>query len=229
MNVVKIERKKLSNQVYDILKEMINNHRFEPGTRLNVEQITKEIGVSRTPVWEAISRLEHENLIVNIPNRGVFMAVLTPQQALELYAVRQVLEGFAARLAAASISAELLERMATCLADQRPAVAARDLRRYSMLDFQFHAAVYEACGNQYLKEMLETIKNKMRPIPLSIDIKPSLDKLYEDHERLYEALKAHDAERAAEVFAAHNQFMMTLITEESVAGRWNQLGIAGKS
>jgi len=119
--------------------------------------------------------------------------------------------------------------MAICLDDQCPVIAAGDLRRYSMLDFQVHAAVYEASGNQYLKEVLETIKNKMRPIPLSIDIKPILDKLYEDHVRLYDALKSREADRAEEVFAAHNQFMMTLITEESVAGRWNQLGIAGKS
>lgn len=226
--MIKIERKKLSNQVYEILREMINNHRFEPGTRLNVEQITKEIGVSRTPVWEAISRLEHENLVTNIPNRGVFMAVLTPQQALELYAVRQVLEGLAACLAAPRITDETLKKMAECLQEQALVVAAGDLHGYSMLDFQFHAAVYESCGNQHLKEMLESIKEKMRPIRLSMDFKPILNTLYEDHLKLYDALKFHNAERAEKVFAAHNQFMITLITEESEAGRWNQLAIAGK-
>ena len=116
--------------------------------------------------------------------------------------MRQVLERLAARLAATRISTEALRRVAICLDEQCLVIAAGDLRRYSILDFQFHAAVYRASGNQYLKEMLESIKNKMRPIPLSIDIKPILDKLYEDHVRLYDALKSREADRAEEVFAA---------------------------
>jgi DNA-binding GntR family transcriptional regulator len=225
----KIERKKLSNQVYDILKDMIINHRFQPGTRINVEQITKEIGVSRTPVWEAVSRLEHEALVVNIPNRGVFMAVLTPEQALELYAVRQVLEGLAARLAATCISEQMLAKMADCLERQQQVIDKQDLREYSILDFQFHATVYEACGNSCLQEMLEAIKNKMRPIRLSLQLQPILPRLYADHVRLFKALQSHDADGAEQVFCEHNQFMIALIKQELGAGRWQQLGIAGNS
>ncbi len=63
-----IKREILSSQVLEALKEMIANYRFKPGTRLNVEQLTKEFGVSRTPVYEAIRRLEQEGLVVNMPN-----------------------------------------------------------------------------------------------------------------------------------------------------------------
>lgn len=225
----KIERKKLSNQVYDILKDMIANHRFQPGARLNVEQITKELGVSRTPVWEAVSRLEQEDLVENIPNRGVFMAILTPQQALELYAVRELLEGMAARLAATNIDEKTLSTMTACLEKQKHVIEKPDLLEYSKLDFQFHAAVYEACGNTYLQEMLETIKNKMRPIKLSLQVEPVLPRLYEDHVRLLSALRAHDPEKAEKVFREHNQFMIALINKEAEAGRWRQLSIAGNS
>lgn len=225
----KIERKKLSNQVYDILKDMIANHRFQPGTRINVEKITKELGVSRTPVWEAVSRLEQEDLVENIPNRGVFMAVLTPQKALELYAVRQVLEGMAARLAAIRIDQKSLAIMAKCLEQQQLVVKQQNLNEYSKLDFQFHAIVYELCGNVYLQEMLEAIKNKMRPIQLSIQVEPILPRLYEDHVNLLNALRAHDPDKAEKVFREHNQFMIELINKESEAGRWRQLGIAGNS
>jgi len=227
MDTHKLERKKLSNQVYDILKEMIANHRFQPGTRINVEQITKELGVSRTPVWEAVSRLEQEDLVENIPNRGVFMAVLTPQKALELYAVREVLEGMAARLAAVQIDTKALAVMETCLKQQKKVVQQQDLKEYSKLDFQFHATVYEACGNAYLQEMLQAIKNKMRPIQLSIQVEPVLPRLYEDHVKLLNALRAHDPEQAEKVFREHNQFMIELINREAEAGRWRQLGVAG--
>ena len=99
----KIVSKKLSNKVYLVLKDMIANYRFKPGSRLNVEQLTKELGVSRTPVWEAVSRLEQEGLLETIPNRGVFMTVLTPQKSLQLYQVREVLESMAGGLAAIKI------------------------------------------------------------------------------------------------------------------------------
>lgn len=224
-----IERKKLSNQVYDILKDMIANHRFQPGTRINVEQITKELGVSRTPVWEAVSRLEQEDLVENIPNRGVFMAVLTPQKALELYAVRQVLEGMAARLASVRIDQKALAAMVACLEQQQLVVKQQNLEKYSKLDFQFHAIVYELCGNAYLQEMLESIKGKMRPIQLSIQIEPRLNQLYEGHVNLLNALRAHDPDKAEKAFREHNQFMIELINQEAEAGRWRQLSIAGNS
>jgi DNA-binding GntR family transcriptional regulator len=225
----KIERKKLSNQVYTILKEMIANHRFQPGTRINVEQITKELKVSRTPVWEAVGRLEQEGLVENIPNRGVFMAVLTPQKALDLYAVREVLEGMAARLTAVRIDQKSLATMEACLEKQQVVVKQQNLKEYSKLDFQFHATVYELCGNAYLQEMLEAIKSKMRPIQLSLHVEPVLPRLYEDHVNLLDALRFHDPDRAEKVFREHNQFMIALINTEAEAGRWRQLNIVGNN
>lgn len=225
----KIERKKLSNQVYGLLKEMIANHRFEPGNRINVEQITKELGVSRTPVWEAVGRLEQEDLVENIPNRGVFMAVLTPRKALDLYAVREVLEGMAAKLAAGRVDEKSLAQLEDCLRQQEQIVKSRDLKEYSKSDFKFHALIYQLSGNVYLQEMLETIKNKMRPIKFSLHVDPFLPYLYDQHVKLFEALRTGDAEKAEAVFREHNQYMIALISKETEAGRWRQIGIAGNN
>src|SRR5665647_972621 len=116
--MLKVNRQRLSHQVYDILKEMIADHRFNPGTRINVEQITKEVGASRTPVWEAVHRLIQEGLLVSIPNRGVFMAALTPKQAIELYTVRESLESLAARLAIPNVNEKTIKKMTKCLDEQ---------------------------------------------------------------------------------------------------------------
>ncbi|MDA3835833.1 MAG: hypothetical protein PF495_20875, partial [Spirochaetales bacterium] len=77
--------------------------------------------------------------------------------------------------------------------------------------------------------MLETIKNKMRPIKLSLQVEPVLPQLYEDHVRLLSALRSHDHDMAEKVFRKHNQFMIALINQEAEAGRWRQLSIAGNS
>ncbi len=213
-----IHREKLSNKVYVVLKEMIANHRFQPGARLNVEQLAKEFGVSRTPVWEAVGRLEQEGLLENIPNRGVFMAVLTAEMALDLYEVREVLEGMAARLAASRINDKTLERMECCLIDQRAIVEARDLIAYSRLDFEFHAAIYEASGNAVLQELLETIKNKMRP--LSVRVKPALALLYKDHEKIFESLKSRNPQKSEKFIRTHNRRVIALLRERMDAGVW---------
>jgi DNA-binding GntR family transcriptional regulator len=207
----RVQRSKLGNQVLAILQEMIANRRFQPGTRVNVEELARELGVSRTPLWEAVHRLEQEGVLARVPHRGVYIASLSRKQALELYAVRQQLEAMAARLAAERIDAAALCRMEALLREQAEVVASRDLVAYSRSDFDFHGTVYEACDNSYLREMLERIKAKMRPF--SMQIEGILPALYADHERLLLALREHDGARAEEAFRIHNERVMRLIAE----------------
>ncbi len=218
-DVMKVHKQRLSNQVYDIVKEMIANHRFEPGTRLNVEQIAKEVGASRTPVWEAVHRLIQEGLLENIPNRGVFMVSLTPVTARELYTVREVLEGLAARLAIENTDERLIRKMTKILKEQDKVIRRGDLVGYSKSDFDFHALVYEASGNRTLQEMLEEIKNKMRPI--SMHIQPILSELYADHLKILEAFKDRDREKAEKAFLDHNRQMIRKIEESATEKEWS--------
>ena len=218
--MMKINRDRLSNQVYMILKEMIANHRFNPGMRINVEQIAKEIDVSRTPVWEAVHRLVQEGLLENIPNRGVFMCVLTPKQAIELYTVREALEGLAARLAISNINDKTLEKMKKCLEQQYKIVRKEDLVSYSSLDYDFHALVYEASGNRTLQEMLESIKNKMRPIAMHIT--PILSSLYHDHVEILEAFQEKNPDKAEAAFRKHNHQMIIQIQSSMKTDEWKE-------
>jgi DNA-binding GntR family transcriptional regulator len=204
-----IKKEMLSSQVYRALKDMIANYRFGPGSRLNVEELTKEFGVSRTPIWEAVRRLEQEGLLKNIPNRGVFMVEMTLPMALQLYQVREVLEGLAGKLAANNTDDKMLKKMEKCLENLRKVVEEGNPIGYSKLDFDFHALTYEASANPFLQEILESIKNKMRPlIPLA---KPLLARGYEEHKKILEALRSGDPERAEEAFQEHNLGMQIQI------------------
>lgn len=218
---MKVSKERLSNQVYSILKEMIANYRFNPGTRINIEQITKELGTSRTPVWEAVHRLIQEGLLTNIPNRGVFMVELTPKTSLELYTVREALEGLAARLAVQNIDDRLLKKMKKNLEGQSRVVQKKDLVGYSRLDFDFHAMVYGACGNAILQEMLETIKSKMRPIAMHID--PLLLQLYDEHLEIFDALKKRDPQKAERAFRVHNRHIIEQIKANLENNKWGSV------
>jgi DNA-binding GntR family transcriptional regulator len=125
----------LSERAYFRIKKMISDLRFSPGSRLNVELLARDLGTSRTPVWEAVRRLEQEGLVKNIPNRGVFLVELTHKTAIELYMVREVLEGMAARLAVQGISDKAIEKMEKMLREQEKIVAEEDLVAYSKSDF----------------------------------------------------------------------------------------------
>ncbi|NQU65743.1 MAG: GntR family transcriptional regulator [SAR324 cluster bacterium] len=213
-----ISRNQLSHQVYLLIKEMILNYRFQAGARINVEKIAKELDVSRTPTWEAMSKLEQEGLVVKIPHRGIFAASLTPEKALELYAVRERLEGMAASLSAPRINKLSLAKMAKSLEKQIIAVEKKDLISYSQLDFEFHNVIYETCGNTFLQELLESIKNQMRSINVHLEI--YLPSLYEDHKRIYQTLKEGDPQKAENIIRAHNRSMMDHIREASKADQW---------
>ncbi|MEA5031253.1 MAG: GntR family transcriptional regulator [Sphaerochaeta sp.] len=208
----RIEKEGLRDLVYKELLEMIENSRFTPGARITVERITEELGVSRTPVWQAVGLLEKEGLVRYVQNKGVFVNELTTTEAIELYMVREGLESMAAGLAIDNITAEILEAMEKNLKEQEIALENKDLILYSQLDFSFHAFVYNAANNKYLIEMLELIKKKMRP--LLIHLEEILDVLIQDHISIYMALKQHDREKAIEGFHIHNQRMREKIIAE---------------
>jgi DNA-binding GntR family transcriptional regulator len=207
----------LSERAYFRIKKMISDYRFSPGSRLNVEQLARDLGTSRTPIWEAIRRLEQEGLVKNIPNRGVFLVELTREAVVELYTVREVLEGMAARLAVQRLSDKALEKMEKQLQAQEKFVAAEDLVAYSKSDFDFHACIYAACGNAILREMLESIKDKVRPFKMRIT--PILTELFNDHQMIVRALRLRDPLLAEMAFREHNQRVLKQLHADDLDGQ----------
>lgn len=197
---------------------MIANYRFEPGVHLNIEELSRELDISRTPMWEAVHRLVQEGLLENVPNKGVFIVELTPQAALDLYTVREVLEGLAARLAIQNINDRSIKALEKNLAKQHQVVQEKDLVAYSKLDFDFHATIYELSNNKVLGEMLETIKSKMHSI--AIHIKPILSSLHDDHCAILEALKSRDPDKAEKAFVNHNRQLIEQIKESAQNNKW---------
>jgi len=208
----KISRNVLSSKVYTAIKEMIANHRFQPGARLNVEKISKELEVSRTPVWEAVRRLQQEGLLENIPYRGVFMVEMTLERALELYQVREALEGLAARLAALYANEKIIEKMGETLESQMKVIEKGDLLGYSRTDFDFHGLIHKMSHNSVLQEMLESLKAKMQPI--TMEVRPILPKLYEDHLEIVEAIRSKDPDRSEKILRRHNRVVQIQIQKE---------------
>jgi DNA-binding GntR family transcriptional regulator len=214
----KLARLTLKEQADKALREMISSHRFLPGKWINVERLAKDLGVSRTPVWQAMMDLEKEGLVEHIPNQGIRMAEMTLQMAYELYTVRGLLEGMAGRLAAENTDKKRVARLETLIKEQHQIVRDQNVVAYSISDLKFHGLIYASCDNWLLKELLENIKVRTRPFVC--DIRAIMNKLYQDHIEVVDALKNHDPAKAERVMRRHNRRMRRRIqwTQEREKG-----------
>ena len=219
--VKKLERLSLKKQAEKTLREMIASYRFTPGKWINVESLAKELAVSRTPVWQALKDLEKEGLVTHEHGKGIRMVQMTLEMACDLYTVRGVLEGMAAGLASEKITPGTIRRLESILKKQAQTVQQCDLMEYSKSDFDFHAVIYESCGNWLLKEQLENIKGRSRPF--ICDITPVLKELYQDHRDVVEAFKIKDAPAAEKIMKTHNKRMQDHI-ERTLKSREDQNG-----
>ena len=207
-------------KVYRKVRDMIAVRRFEPGFSLNVERLSRELGVSRGPVWEAMRRLEQEGVVKTIRNRGVFMAAISYKQMLEVVEVRGLMDARAARLACDRITKRQIERLNRCLLDQLRAIEAGDVSAYFLSDNTFHRTIYEASGHDYLKELFESITLRMLPVPRFIDIlilPPHQPTVYMYHKDLIDSFINHDPEAAENAMMRHSDAILIYLKDKMLA------------
>ncbi|HEY8426120.1 MAG TPA: GntR family transcriptional regulator [Limnochordales bacterium] len=196
--------KPLRELVFEALREAIITGALKPGERLMEVQLADELGVSRTPVREAIRKLEHEGFVVMIPRKGAYVADISLKDVVEIFDVRTALEALAAQLAAERASDEDLERTERILVEYGECVESGDIARLIEVDTRFHEAIYQMAGNSRLKQMLSLLGEQvMRYRTMTLSHKPRMRKALEEHRRIVEAIAARDAQRAARLAREH--------------------------
>jgi DNA-binding GntR family transcriptional regulator len=158
-----LPRSTLSSMAYGELRQAILNGRLAPGVHVSVRPLCEEFGLSATPVKAALTALEREGFLVLHPHRGFFVPEVDREDMQELYELREVLDGIAARRAAALPARdELVARLSALLERQTAEVHANDLTGYSDLDVQFHQEILVAAGNGRLQHVAENMIGQLR-------------------------------------------------------------------
>jgi DNA-binding GntR family transcriptional regulator len=207
------KKKELANEtVYQALRSIIGNRRFEPGQRLNVEELARELGVSRTPVWEATRRLIQEGILRNIPNRGVFLVEHPWQGVRDIIEVRSCLDRLAAGLAVERIKRPILNKIARCLPEQLEALETNDIAGYYSSDITFHRLIAEASDNAYLKGLYESVTTHV--FPPFFSVVALLPALYPVHEEIVAGLSNKDRERVDRAIVRHGELMIARLKEQ---------------
>lgn len=190
-----------SEQAYKHIIDGINSGTLPPGTRVTETELAERTGLSRTPVREALNRLQLEGIVVNDPNRGTIITELDHSMMSELYAMREVLEGTAAGLAARHASEveigflrEINERDATL-------TNITDLVNNNKL---FHSTLYRCAHNRYLLKMLNSLQESMMLLGRSTLATPSrAETARSEHAAVIDALEKRDAQAAEALARKH--------------------------
>ena len=189
------------NGAYRRLLEEISRGERPPGARLRETDLAERLGISRTPVREAIRQLEADGLVDHIPRQGATIRVLDYSEVMELYEMRAVLEGTAARLAARAASDLELDELGVLNAEL---AAAPDARSAYELNRQFHMTLLDAAKNRYLVKSVNALQKTLLIIgPSTLAESDRASQAVREHAELLEALKARDGTRAETCMRDH--------------------------
>ncbi|MEU8971436.1 GntR family transcriptional regulator [Streptomyces monashensis] len=199
-----IKQPPAADRVYTHVKQGVLDRRYEGGTLLTEGELAEAVGVSRTPVREALLRLEAEGLIRLYPKKGALVLPVSAQEIADVVETRQLVEEHAARKAVPA-SPALLERLAELLEQQKTQAAAGDLAGAAVTDRTFHAEIVRSGGNEILSRLYDQLRD--RQLRMGVAVMHShpdrIAKTLAEHEEILEALRAGDAQAAVGVVHRH--------------------------
>lgn len=196
--------KPLRELVFESLREAIIKGRLHPGERLMEIQLAEELGVSRTPVREAIRKLELEGLVLMIPRKGAYVSQISMKDIADVFEIRRALEGLAARLAAERATEEEVERLERALVKISEVAEAEDLTGAVALDTDFHEELMQASHNPRLSQLVSNLREQIQRFRLTSLSQPGRVKLaVAEHRKIVDAIASHDAELAQNLAYEH--------------------------
>lgn len=202
----KVEQSTLRQTVWRSIRDAILTSEISPGSQINQAVLADEFGISRGPLREALSLLEEEGLVVNIPYRGTFVAKLDIQVIEDTYSLREVLELFAVERAIARRTPEQLAVLRSIFDAMNQASSMEHIREFYREDLAFHRQLNSMAGHDLLMEMWKMIEaNVQRGIffgTFKFQVYTTCE-LIEEHRRILEAVEAGDVETAKRAISLH--------------------------
>jgi len=197
----------LRGKVFQKLREDILSGKYKDGDELREISIGEELGVSRTPVREALRQLELEGLVEIIPNKGAYVTGITPKDVMDIYKIRSKLEGLCARWATENITNEQIEELEEILFlsefHSRKATQG-NTQHVSELDGKFHKIMYEASNSRILDHVLTDFHKYVQMArSLSVRKKDRAEKSIAEHRAILEAIKNKDKDLAERLANEH--------------------------
>jgi DNA-binding GntR family transcriptional regulator len=198
------DRRKVTDWVYEEVRQAIIELRLKPGEPLREATMADQLGVSKTPVREALARLEQEGLVETTSFKGAVVSGYSPEDLQEIYELRELLEGAAARAAATSASDDTLTRLRALVKESRELRAKDDLEGLAALLGAFDLAIYEQVANERIRALIENLKAHLARIGrLTEEIPGRVKASVEEHAAIVDAIAARDPDEAERAMRDH--------------------------
>lgn len=194
----------LRDVVFNTLRQAILKGELEPGERLMEIQLAERLGVSRTPIREAIRKLELEGLVLMIPRKGAEVAKISARSLRDVLEVRRALEELAIELACQRMSEEEVGNLQKAQEDFKNAIAEGDAMKIAETDEHYHDVIYEGTQNAKLIQMLNNLREQMYRYRLEyLKDTGSHERLNSEHREIYEGIKKGDKEAVSAAIGTH--------------------------
>ncbi|MEX2534541.1 MAG: GntR family transcriptional regulator [Trueperaceae bacterium] len=201
----------VTDGVYAVLRKSIVHGQLKPGRSLRENALAKELGVSRTPVREAIRRLESEGLLTFHPRMGLVVTQFSRKELAEIYYIREALEGMSARLAATSATPIEIATLQQLYEDMRRAHERGNVDAMVQATSDFHHTVCEASGNVRLLNMISGLRDQLRQVqPTTLLDEARRQESLQDYRELLAAIESRDPDRAESAMRSHRKRILEL-------------------
>lgn len=194
----------LRDVVFNTLREAILRGDLVPGERLMELQLAAKLGVSRTPIREAIRMLEQEGLAITIPRKGAIVAGMTEKDMQDVLEIREALEELSVQVACDKITEEEIARLRENMENFEDSLKSGDLKRMAEADVEFHDVIYQATDNLKLINMLNNLREQMYRYRVEYLKNPSNhEQLLREHEAIYRGIMEKDKDAVTEMIRKH--------------------------
>ncbi len=208
----KKENKSLTSMIFEKLREDILNGDYSRGDKLVEAKIAEEIGVSRTPVREALKQLELDGLVDNIPNRGVVVTGISEQDIRDIYRIRMAIETISVEWCIERMDEEVLGELQEIYDLMEFFTVKGDVDRIFELNTRFHETIYKATKSRYMEHVLKDFQLFIKSTrERSLRMSGRLETALGEHRQLLEAIKNRDIEAAKKAASAHVMHSMQSI------------------
>lgn len=198
------EKTTIGEHVYNVLKANIVRMKLEPGNRISENEISEQLGVSRTPVREAFIKLSREGLLYILPQRGTYIAKIDLDQVEEARFIREVLESAVLKIVTQGISEQYLKRLHDNLEEQRKCLVTKDLAEYYELDETFHRTIFESVNKHRTWDVIDQVNTQYKRVRiLSYSFDNMINSLIDQHAQLLKAIEEKSDDKAQFVIGNH--------------------------
>jgi len=222
--IIPISRaKSLKEKAYDKLKELIITGTLEPGELQNEKRLAEALGVSRTPVREALLELSREGMVAFVPGKGIEICKLTKQQVREVFEIRRIIEGYIIKKIATQLTDADTKEIDRNISNQEKMLRKTKRPAFIEYDKQFHLYMASKIGNQQIELILDNLRDQMHLIGIrAVEDDARMKQVIEEHRAISSSLKERNPRKAFNALINHLENTEKIIAEKIEAREKNK-------